>query len=1315
MSPTQTDNAEKSSKKEYFIDLKKIYEIQPNQDWAPETKGGRTSLSLHQNLAAKLTRSIWNAVLDNDLSSTTNWVRGWSNLNYFISGERGSGKSTFLRYVTRCITGKDNPFEDEQPNPPTIEKLFFCDPTAMKSNENFFISIVAALNDWIRKQTKKSATDGERYTPLGTYAPQKEKLFADHIKTLAQGIRQLNDGRSSSSSEMDATSQLSLGMANSSRAFGLKAQFDNLINDISIAYSVKAFLIAIDDADIEFTKNKLIIEIIRTYLTHPRLIILFTGDTILTHEAIREKQFQQFGLPFHQADIVNQKRRWDLTDAMTAQYIKKIFPPSNHLHLTSLHDTIRESKGYQFTVGYDPQNERQKEELKPFLKRLFLCTLDGNDERVELLMEGFLRLPLRSIMHTLRYWGDRQVFDILSELSPLLQEKQKLQSEEWELREKINELKKQKKPEEEKMPLQKKLEACLDAQKPADSLKEKISRMLAKSFRSAFNDELLSLGFSKADLEMATPYQLSRGLLLHCFNSKDISYGHRLVISACRHDNQESTFFLAAQEAVIAKNFSAALSFALFGVFTIHAYRYYQQTSLVKDVQPNIGSYDLTKVQQYLRHKQQGFEDYLFSSKNEDPLRWTRKLSLIFLVHNGQKSSENEPPAPLPLYLSRGVYYLSNRTDIELVNQILKERAERITELVAQKHESEETKEDALRDAFQVYFVLLLSCGQASNHQNVYYLSAYNIFGFILKCCEICEKKAPESEDAHAWKKTRLMEFIKGFLIPFAKANDIPTWGGAFPVPKDCGDIHPTLLDESEAMACIGILINDILTWHGESDEFTHPCAFELGQAADTIYQSICNLCNAVLSDTRNSSSSHNPTPLRDVCKQLYIHLSGHSGGFQKPEPGSLLHRISKFPLCQNLDKLCQNIMQVADQVVQKALDASNLTSWLRKQDEQFTQNRDEINQLKQSIGNYFAHLRHSWDGLSPATPLLFCDNVEETIKSSQSINQHFERINENLKTCDEILHRYEEKKKSSDVSNPGDYFALEQHIKVNRQQYNGIAENIQSFRLTIRQAFEEALCMELAAIQESFRQEREKILNILNNLFRDIQKGTTFELEAKRGGFRPGALHSAAQTTMKYYVEWKINLEKLNTLRDATNDKIIRLRDDPYMLELCKELNLEKNDYGTIFRESKNFIQKAPEGDYLKLKDLFHQFGDELQNNLSLMRDFLVTAKEGYHKRLLRTDPLRFTKNRSSLSYVQENIRDELHRFEESLYKLRGMFRCEMKGNEYEKYAPHPSLHLDFVSDFGLNQRFYDIYLTLYEVQHFVNEFELPSTPPQE
>ncbi len=1289
MSKHNTPANKQNFRKEYFIDLKKIYENQPNQDWTPDIKNDNGTMSLHQNLAERLTRSIWKAVRENDQSSKHDWVSGWSNLNYFISGERCSGKSTFLRYISRCIIGKESPFpsleERVKEEAPPIEMLFFCDPTAMTSNEHFFIAIVAALNDWLKKQTQENTTNKNHYPPLRAYAPQKEKHFTDHIKTLAQGIRQLNNGRSSAKAELDAASQLSLGMTNSSRALTLKTQFDNLINDIAESYGVKAFLISIDDADIEFTKNKLIIEIIRTYLTHPRLIILFTGDTLLTHEAIREKQFSQFGLDFHKVDIVNQKRRWELTDAMTAQYIKKIFPPSNHLHLTSLHDTIKENKDYSFTIGYD-SGEEQKEELEPFLHRLFINTLDNDTKRVKLLIEGFLRLPLRSIMHTLRYWGDRQIFSELGRLENLQREIDNLKHNTGEQQPKATSTKEESgHSTEHETKLQ-------QAEEEGQMLKDAISHMLAKSFRSAFNDELLSMGFNKADLEMATPYQLAHGLLLHCFNSKDISYGHRLVISACRHDNQESTFFLAAKEAVIAQNFGDALSFALFGVFTVHAYRYYQQTSLVKDVQPNIGSYDLTKVQQYLRHKQQGFIDYLFSSKNEDPLRWTRKISLIFLVHNGQKPTGNDTPAPLPIFLSRGVYYLSNRTDIELVNHILSNQFNSIIGASDNGHDDAE-------DSFRLFLLLLISCGQASNHQNVYYLSAYNIFGFILNCYNICNEKAPDGEDAKTWTNNRLNEFIQGFYAPFAKANDIPTWGGAFPVPKECADIHPPVFDTALLAKSTSHLSSEIYDWFTQDTKLSHLCAFDIGQAADSIYRTLCNLCNSILSDTRNSLSEDDPSPLLEAIRQLVIHIPSSVDSTEKATKPALVACISKFPLCLNLKVLCDKLKTAAEEAEEQAVAISSLPFLIRNLSNSISTTKEEIANIEKMIKDYFPDFRSIKRMVASPSPFLFCKDSKHTLRESQTICQYFSRMKEHFSTIREALHLCSKRKRNIKRSSPGIYLHFYGHLKKEVQKCLAVRAEMRRFRNEIRQAFMKELAVEISDIRKKHNKDLREQQRELDTLLRDLKLTSIHKIDNRGGSVKPDAMSNAAQTAVKFYRIWKQHQHQSNASTHETEGEISELSDVKNLKPLCDKLHISESTYINIFSPHTEGIVNNQQEKHKEIKSIFEQYAKNVKANLHQLSRETKQAADSY---LAMVPHL----NESNREQRRDRMLTLINKMEDSLYSLQNIMTRNMNTEFSLNGIPNNNMFVDFCGEYNLRPAFHEVYATLFTIQREIETF---------
>ncbi len=1268
--------------KDVIIDLNKIYDNQPNQDWISYSKRPHRNdvISLHQDLAASLTTEVWEAVHYNRLSGKECWEKGWTSLNYFISGERGSGKSTFLHYVTRCIIGKEDPFTALELKPsaevPTIEMLFFCDPTAMRSNENFFISIIAALRDWLRKQTKTSNMEERRCMKMEASSHQKEQRILDQIKSLAHGIRQLNNGSSSSEAELDPVSQLSIGITNSSNAWKLKREFDALINEVASSYDIDAFLIAIDDADIEFTKNKLIIEIIRTYLTHPRLIIMFTGDTTLTHEAIREKQFGQFDLDFHKADIVNQKRRWELTDAMTAQYIKKIFPPSNHRLLISLYDTVTENKSkYTYKIAYNLHGEQKKEELLPFLERLFARTIEYTPERIRFLIEGFLRLPLRSIMHTLRYWGDRQLFDLLKDLE--------------RLSDKIDEQLEKKNDDKED------LEKIHNSIRRSVDFRAKISRLMAESFRSAFHNELLSLGFRKNELEMTNTYQLARGLLLHCFNSKDVSYGHRLATSACRHDNQESTFFLAAKEASMVTHFGHALSYALFGVFSVHAYRYFQQTGVGKNVKLDVATYDNNKIEQYLRHQRQDFIDYLFASNNEDPLRWTRKLSLIFLVHSKNESSQNQTTSPTHLFLSRGVYYLSEKNDIKLLNQILKNQIKRINDPEAKNK----------WDAFLVYLMLLISCGKASNLQNVYYLSAYNIFGFILQCYNICLEADRAGKDA-AGRKEQLTEGLGKILSDFLSAHDIPSWGGAFPRPEEYADIQEQTVnpERGDWKMLIELMADKIIKWYADSLWFAPLYAFELGEEADNIYRTICNTSNALLSETSNDDPLLSATSLLNVFSGLVTHLTDHA---EKETNGiSLIARLSSFPLCVNSKHFAEQIRNAAQQAERQTLATSSLSFWITSLNRKISSGQNNIESLKEEIENYFVRFRDDDEPIASAKPFLFCNNIEKTIGGSQNIHHYFSRINENLTEMREALLQCTKNGKAIKLSHPDEYIRLKQRIWEQMEIYLSVKADLRVFRRKISNAFQDELKTEIANSQKQFERERKQLQKSLKSLLKKLRRTVSEKTDSpeevspednvKPAAMKPAAMSSSTRTVMRFYAHWKNNQEDIDSLEIDASEWISDLRDTPYMKNLCKELRLKEEDYTQLFASYESGIISEPSGEHQEIEEIFKTHAEEFADNLESLDEELEQSIDSYKERLAHAIPER-------RETVRFKMLSDIDKLEKSLYALQNLMTLNIDVEKELKLKLHPNVQADFEAEFALRYAFYSVFITLYSIRRTI------------
>ncbi len=663
-------------RRKYYIDLNNIYEIMPNQEWGAGRQRHSVGIrTVHQKLITDFTSRIWKAVRHNSDSAHTQWVDGSDNLNYFISGNRGTGKSTFLHHLRKCITGEVDAFKQSQANkpegtPPKIAELFTCDPTAMPDKENFFVNVVAAIKEKLTStapgfalsptyQLSGGAHDhgnnGNHYHDVTMLTRAQSCL--EKLESLARGIKQLGK-QDNQQGDRDPLALLNADIKDRISSIQLKRQFDELINDIAERNHIDAFYIAIDDADIHSTCNLKIIETIRAYLTHPRIIILFTGDKRLINEMVRQNQFKQFDAKYHKSDTGHEQIRWDIIETMTAQYIKKIFPPTNYIQLTSLWEVIQEEMhaDYILLPGDGAHRPDKEIPITRYVNNIFRASIVARTEHADILVEGFFRLPIRSIVHTLRYWLDRDIDTLLSEAD--------------------------------------------EGQTPQNRVS--LAELLYNSFSRSFFRELFSPGFNRSDLELNNIYQTCRGLLQHCAHSKDIAYCHHLVTNNTRFEQQESTLLLAAKTASTVFNMGDVLTYLIFGPISACAFRHFR----VQLAGPS------SEVDAF-----KSFADKLHSDHTEAAIRRSRKISQILLSTNMDESDFS---------ILHGIARVKGGKEIKIT--------EYTQQSIINKLETEETDKESTRKALYTFLGADIMVEQDNREGKSYYVTPYNLLGFALDC-----------------------------------------------------------------------------------------------------------------------------------------------------------------------------------------------------------------------------------------------------------------------------------------------------------------------------------------------------------------------------------------------------------------------------------------------------------------------------------------------------------------------------------------------------------------------------------------------------
>ena len=249
-----------------------------------------------------------------------------------ILGSRGSGKTSFLLSLLKY-------YKVEKGHKDKAEVLEIIDPTLIEEKGHVFLTILSLIEEAVCKKIKLndcSPNDAD-------YCLKKE--WKDKLRKLADGLPSI-DGIGLSMNDtnwQDAEFIMDRGLKSVKAAKDLEANFNDLVACALKTLDKKAFIITLDDIDVNFLKGWPVLETIRKYLTSPQIIVLLSGDLKLYSKAIRKQQWKNFGkaLLKNEAEALNKMTGYnDLVTEMESQYLQKIIKPENRIRLTTLFEKI---------------------------------------------------------------------------------------------------------------------------------------------------------------------------------------------------------------------------------------------------------------------------------------------------------------------------------------------------------------------------------------------------------------------------------------------------------------------------------------------------------------------------------------------------------------------------------------------------------------------------------------------------------------------------------------------------------------------------------------------------------------------------------------------------------------------------------------------------------------------------------------------------------------------------------------------------------------------------------------------------------------
>lgn len=596
--------------------------------------------------------------------------------NYLFTGGRGCGKSTFLRILVQLLLNKITDDEHPRNHYPRLQELCWFDPSESFGGEDyFFLSIAAALKSKLEEAIKTGNHQEKYYDFLVDYCKSS-------MKSLDKGLVRLSCARKAIS-ELTLQKAADLRLKTPDLDDSIRNNFYDVVDRLCDICKVDAFIIAIDDADTRSEQCFRVLEDLRLYIRHPRLIILMTGDKHMYLERIRENLFREYHIGYHQADVKGQQNRLDMVVSHASQYLIKLFPLANQRELVDMYTLMHKHTPITYNLRWKDKRENTvSSNLKDLVTKLFKHTISQKADEIKPYIELFFRLPLRSILQALNYWNERRIW-------------QECDSHDKENGE---------------------ITPSLDI---AYSVKMAMIRIL--------QDELCSYYYNfdspEAD-EGRTYYAI---MLRHCQNTGDLEHGYFLSGGVSgRNEEKYITMMLATAFKNRVNTIGDFLYYLLHGPATVTLYA--KAAALAKQPEHSSNGYDYKKEE-----FSESFNDYMQVGRDISASRWARRANLIL-------SADRTHAGALRLNENNSVkrikdWFTAKEKEVKKATQkkTIKKNAE-----IAEAKTNHGTKQ---------LLAVLVSLSRTEPRENKYIISLYSYIAFMLKCCIACKDCTEENQE----------------------------------------------------------------------------------------------------------------------------------------------------------------------------------------------------------------------------------------------------------------------------------------------------------------------------------------------------------------------------------------------------------------------------------------------------------------------------------------------------------------------------------------------------------------------------------------
>ncbi|MFJ5440892.1 hypothetical protein [Pectobacterium sp. CHL-2024] len=296
------------------------------------------------------------------------------NNTIFVNGQRGTGKTTFLNAMLD--------FYSTNENNTGICPLAFIDPTLIETHQNIIVDIVVKFKQLYDKKLKY-CRDQEQYNDLNK-----------QLEQMAEGLRLLGEQKNNHNKHDDSWF-LSQALKSSKSGQYLEERFHQFIDKIANVLNKKLFIIAIDDVDTNTEKAYEILENIRRYLSHPKIVVVISGDVTLYNYIVKNRKIIELTNSQRNKEKDIEKDR--LVGHLTQQYLTKTFPAYQRIELKNLKQINNE-----VVVKIKSSNIQENKHTVDLLNEILTQSFNLKYQHINKYVEFLLPQPIRSIVQLLK-------------------------------------------------------------------------------------------------------------------------------------------------------------------------------------------------------------------------------------------------------------------------------------------------------------------------------------------------------------------------------------------------------------------------------------------------------------------------------------------------------------------------------------------------------------------------------------------------------------------------------------------------------------------------------------------------------------------------------------------------------------------------------------------------------------------------------------------------------------------------------------------------------------------------------------------------